>query len=206
MAKVAVVYHSGYGHTAVLADNLVEGARDGGAAAVLVKIDSAADDFGPAFAAIADADAVIFGSPTYMGDVSSAFKAFAEASSKVLSVGGWKDKLAGGFTVSNSFAGDKGHTIDSLSTLAAQHGMVWVSLGLNPPSAPASERGPDTINRVGGFSGLMAQADNDSPAVTPPAGDRETARLYGRRIAQAAARWASGSQAASADEAARQAA
>jgi NAD(P)H dehydrogenase (quinone) len=123
-----------------------------------------------------------------MGDVSSAFKAFAEASSKVLAVAGWKDKLAGGFTVSGSFAGDKGHTLDSLATLAAQHGMVWVSLGLPPPAIPAAERGPDTLNRVGGFSGLMSQADNDSPAVTPPAGDRETARLYGERIA-----WAQGS-------------
>ena len=89
MAKVAVVYHSGYGHTEILADKLVEGARDGGAEAVLVRIDSAADDFGPALDAIAGADAIIFGSPTYMGDVSSAFKAFAEASSKVLAVAGW---------------------------------------------------------------------------------------------------------------------
>jgi NAD(P)H dehydrogenase (quinone) len=193
MARVAVVYHSGYGHTEILADKLVEGARDGGAEAVLVRINSAADDFGPALDAIADADAIIFGSPTYMGDVSSAFKAFAEASSKVLAVAGWKDKLAGGFTVSGSFAGDKGHTLDSLATLAAQHGMVWVSLGLPPPAIPAAERGPDTLNRVGGFSGLMSQADNDSPAVTPPAGDRETARLYGERIATAAIRWAQGS-------------
>jgi len=202
MAKVAVVYHSGYGHTAVLADKLVEGARDGGAETVLVKIDSAADDFAPAFAAIADADAIVFGAPTYMGDVSAAFKAFAEASSGVFATQGWKDKLAGGFTVSASFAGDKGHAIDSLSTLAAQHGMVWVSLGLNPPSAPAAERGPDTLNRVGAFSGLMAQADNDSPEVTPPAGDRETARLYGERIAKAAIRWAGVAEVGGAREAA----
>ena len=194
MTKVAIVYPSGYGHTAVLAEKAAEGIRETGAQAEVVKIDSAGQDFGPALDAVADADAILFGSPTYMGDVSAAFKAFEEASSKVFATNGWKDKLAGGFTVSASFAGDKGHTIDSLQTFAAQHGMVWVSLGLPTPAIPAAERGEDTINRVGGFAGLLSQADNASPEITPPAGDRETARLYGKRIAEAAIRWARGAQ------------
>ena len=192
MAKVAIVYHSGYGHTEVLAQKAAQGVRDAGGEASLVRIQGAGDDFGPALDALADADAILFGSPTYMGDVSAAFKAFAEASSKVLATGAWKDKLAGGFTVSHSFAGDKGHTIDTLSTLAAQHSMVWVSLGVPPPSVPAAERGPDTLNRVAGFAGLLAQADNASSEITPPEGDRETARLFGERIAKAAIRWVRG--------------
>jgi NAD(P)H dehydrogenase (quinone) len=70
--------------------------------------------------------------------------------------------------------------------------MNWVNLGIAPPNITAAERGPDTINRVGSFLGLSAQSDNASPDVTPPAGDRETARLQGVRVAQAALRWKRG--------------
>ena len=192
MAKVAIVYHSGYGHTAVLAQKAAEGVRDAGGEAAVFAIENAAQDFDPILAGVADADAILFGSPTYMGDVSAAFKAFEEASSKVFGTAAWKDKLAGGFTVSNSTVGDKGHTIDSLSTFAGQHGMVWVSLGISPPAVPFAERDEATINRLGGFSGLLSQADNVSPEISPPSGDRETARLYGERIARAAIRWARG--------------
>jgi NAD(P)H dehydrogenase (quinone) len=190
--KVAVVYHSGYGHTGALAAKVAQGVTDAGADAVLLPIDNAGQDFEPVLQAVSRADAVVFGSPTYMGDVSAAFKAFAEASAKVFKTRGWQDKLAAGFTVSHSFDGDKGRTIASLATLAAQHGMVWVSLGLAPPGVTAAERGPETLNRVGGFLGLQAQADNAAPADSPPEGDRETARLLGVRVAEAARRWGAG--------------
>ena len=196
MPKVAVVYHSGYGHTAVVADKIAQGAREAGADVELVRIEGAADDFAPALAALADADAIVFGAPTYMGDVSAAFKAFAEATSKVFAVFGWKDKLAGGFTVGGSLSGDKTRSLETFAELAAQHGMVWVNLGIEPTSLPAADRGPQVVNRLGSFVGVQAQADNASPEVTPPEGDRETARLYGVRIAEAARRWTAGAAAA----------
>jgi NAD(P)H dehydrogenase (quinone) len=191
MTKVAVVYHSGYGHTEVLAHKAAQGVRDGGADAVLIALDGQ-HDLSAVVDRVSEADAVIFGSPTYMGDVSAAFKAFAEASSRALGQGAWKDKLAAGFTVSHSFAGDKGRTIESMATLAAQHGMVWVSLGVPPPAVTAAERGPATLNRVGGFLGALAQADNGPADITPPEGDRETVRLLGERVALAAGRWSRG--------------
>ena len=171
---------------------MAQGVRDAGGEAELLKIEDAGQDFGAILAAITASDAVVFGAPTYIGDVSAAFKAFAESTSKIFSVGGWKDKLAAGFTVSHSFSGDKGHALESLAILAAQHGMNWINLGLPPPAVPAAERGPDTLNRVGAFNGLAAQADNVSPEISPPAGDRETARLLGERVARAALRWARG--------------
>lgn len=195
MARVAIPYHSGYGHNEVLALSVAQGVREAGGEAELLKIDSAGQDFETILAAISASDAVIFGSPTYIGDVSAAFKAFAEATSKIFAVGGWKDKLAAGFTVSHSFSGDKGHALESLAILAAQHGMNWINLGVPPPAVPAAERGPDTLNRIGSFNGLAAQADNASPEVSPPAGDRETARLLGERVARAALRWARGADA-----------
>jgi len=201
-AKVAVVYHSGFGHTEVLAQKVAEGVVDGGAEAVLLKIESPVQDFGPLLDAASQADAIIFGAPTYMGDVSATFKAFADASSKVFATGGWKDKLAAGFTNSHSFAGDKGHALESLTILAAQHGMNWINLGLAPPHVTAAERGPDTINRVGSFIGLAGQSDNAGTDISPPAGDRETARLQGVRVAQAALRWKRGAAEAGLAEAA----
>lgn len=190
--SVAIVYHSGYGHTAVLAENIARGVADADETPVLLKIESAAQDFDAIIEAVGKADAVVFGAPTYMGDVSAPFKAFADASSKAFFTGGWKDKLAAGFTNSHSFAGDKAHALNSLSILAAQHGMNWINLGIAPPNVTAAERGPDTINRVGSFVGLAGQSDNAAPELSPPAGDRETARLLGVRVAQAARRWRDG--------------
>jgi len=194
MSKVAIVYHSGYGHTAVLAEKIAEGVRDAGQTPVLLKIESAAQDFAPLIDQITEADAVVFGAPTYMGDVSGVFKVFADATSSAFFTGAWKDKLAAGFTNSHSFSGDKAHALASLTILAAQHGMNWVNLGLPPPSVTAAERGPDTLNRVGSFIGLAAQSDNAAPEISPPAGDRETARLLGVRVAEAAQRWTRGAQ------------
>jgi NAD(P)H dehydrogenase (quinone) len=199
---VAVVYHSGYGHTAVLAEKIAEGVREAGAEALLLKIDSAAQDFGPLIAEASKADAIVFGAPTYMGDVSAAFRAFAEATSSLFGSRAWADKLAAGFTNSHSFAGDKLHALSSLSLFAAQHGMNWVNLGVPPPGVTAAERGPDTLNRVGSFIGLAAQSDNASAEVTPPEGDRQTARLLGARVAHAAQRWAAGQASQSLAEAA----
>lgn len=192
MTRIAIAYHSGYGHTEVLANSVAQGVRDAGAEAVLLKIDNAGQDFDPLLDEITASDAVIFGAPTYMGDVSGVFKVFADASSRAFFTGAWKDKLAAGFTNSHSFSGDKLHALTSLAILASQHGMNWVNLGLAPPNIPAAERGPDTLNRVGAFLGLAGQSDNASPELSPPSGDRETARLLGLRVAEAARRWTQG--------------
>lgn len=195
MTTVAIIYHSGYGHTAVLADKIAQGVRDAGQTPVLLHIESATQDFAPILEAASKADAIVFGAPTYMGDVSGVFKVFADATSAVFATGGWKDKLAAGFTNSHSFSGDKGHALASLTILAAQHGMNWINLGIPSPAVTAAERGPDTLNRVGSFIGLAAQSDNASPEITPPAGDRESARLLGERVAKAALRWTQGANA-----------
>ncbi len=192
MTKVAIVYHSGFGHTQVLAESVADGVRDAGAQPELLRIENAAQDFEPLLAAVKDADAVVFGAPTYMGDLTATFRAFAEASAKSWFTQDWKDKLAAGFTVSNSPSGDKLHALNSLAVFAAQHGMVWVSTGLLPGTV-AGKTGPDDINRLGSFLGAMAQAENaPASAANPPAGDHLTVRHLGRRVAEAAQRWQAG--------------
>jgi NAD(P)H dehydrogenase (quinone) len=188
MSRIAIVYHSGYGHTAVLAEKVAEGVRQAGASAALLRVDGAGQDFAPLLAEIDQADAVVFGSPTYMGDISAAFKSFEESTTAIFAAQGWRGKLAAGFTNSGSASGDKLHALESLSLFAAQHGMVWVNPGQRP-GGEAQDFSENGVNRLGAWLGVIAQSANAPAEVTPPAGDRETARLLGVRVAEAARRW-----------------
>ncbi|BBB26866.1 flavodoxin family protein [Amphritea japonica] len=184
--KVAIAYHSGYGHTEVLANAVATGVENAGAVAQTISV---ADLDNLNWDALADADAIIFGSPTYMGSVSGPFKTFMDASSKIWMEQGWKDKLAAGFTNSASQSGDKLNTLIQLSIYAAQQGMNWVSLGLLPGNN-SSQGSPTDLNRIGSYLGAMAQSNADEGAeVTPPQADRDTAQALGARVAAAALRW-----------------
>jgi len=189
MATVAIVYHSGYGHTAALADQVAAGVKRAGGSAEIVKLEGAEQDFTAALETVTKADAVIFGSPTYMGDVSVPLRAFFVASSKIWFTQGWKDKLAAGFTVGATFGGNKDHTIGSMWVLAMQHGMLWAGPGVpNAQINRNTDAGTTVPNRIGSALGVVTQADNGAPDVTPPEGDREFARLLGERIAKLAAK------------------
>ena len=181
MSTIAVVYHSGYGHTQRMAQAVAEGAR-----AELIAIDAEGNLPAGGWEALAAADAIVFGSPTYMGSVSWQFKKFADASSKVWYAQGWKDKLAGGFTNSSGMNGDKLSTLQALFTLAMQHGMLWVSQGLMPSNTKAAHR--DDLNYLVSYSGAIAQSPADAGANEMAAGDLATARAFGQRIAEQAAR------------------
>jgi NAD(P)H dehydrogenase (quinone) len=184
MTKVAIIFHSGYGHTAVVAQQIAQGVTQAGGEPVLLRIESATQDFSDFLAQASGADAIIMGAPTYMGDISSPLRAFSEATSKIWFTMGWKDKVAGGFTNSLSFAGDKAHALNSIMVLAMQHGMIWVGTGLPPGAHSNSDAAPEVVNRLGYSIGVATQSDNAPPEETPPAGDREFARLYGIRITE----------------------
>ena len=191
MTKVAIVYHSGYGHTAVVAEHVAKGVAEAGDTPELLRITGADQDFGPILEAITAADAVIFGTPTYMGGVSGPFKMFADATSRVWQTQAWKDKIAAGFTNSLSLSGDKLSTLTYLSVLAGQQSMIWVGTGLMPGAA-LGDVSVTGVNRVGSSLGLMTQSDNAAPDVTPTGGDLKTAELFGARIAEATRRWVKG--------------
>jgi len=110
-----------------------------------------------------------------MGSVSWQFKKFADATSKRWFTSAWKDKVAGGFTISASPSGDKLSTVQYFITLAMQQGMIWVG-------QPLMNDG--TLNRIGSNSGLMSQVGPTSPAADIPQGDLDTAKMYGERIAK----------------------
>ncbi|MFD9394731.1 flavodoxin family protein [Streptomyces sp. NPDC060000] len=179
---VSVAYHSGYGHTAVLAEAVRAGAAEAGAEVHLIKVDEITEE---QWTLLDGSDAIVFGSPTYMGTASGAFHAFAEATSARWATQAWRDKLAAGFTNSGSKSGDKLHTLQFFQILAAQLGMHWVNLGLLPGwnSSTGSE---NDLNRLGVFLGAAAQTNVDEGPEAVHKADVATAEHLGRRVAETA--------------------
>ena len=188
MAKVTIVFHSGYGHTAKLAQAVHEGAAGVAGAEVATLAISAEGELPPGgWETLEATDAIIFGSPTYMGGPSWQFKKFADTSSKPWASQAWKDKVGAGFTNSASMNGDKFSTIAYFVTLSMQQSMVWVGLGVMPANAKASSHAD--VNYVGAFGGAYSTSPADSaPDEYPNDADRETGALLGRRVAEVAAR------------------
>lgn len=182
MTDIVVVFHSGYGHTQRMAQAVAQGAQ-----AQLIAIDADGNLPPDGWERLEAADAIIFGSPTYMGSVSWQFKKFADASSKQWFRQQWKDKIAAGFTNSAGMSGDKLATLTAMFTLAMQHSMIWVSQGLMPSNTRAARR--DDVNYLVSYSGAMAQSPADGGVNDMSPGDLETARLFGQRVAEIAARF-----------------
>jgi multimeric flavodoxin WrbA len=182
---VAVAYHSGYGHAAVLAQAVHEGAADAGADVSSIRVDTITAE---QWADLDRADVIVFGAPTYMGTASAAFHTFAEASSGRWAERAWQDKLAAGFTVSGAKSGDKLHTLQYFAILAAQHGMHWINLDLLP--GWNSSTGSETdLNRIGVSLGVAGQANVDQGPEAVVKCDVETARHLGRRVVETARRF-----------------
>jgi len=181
--NIVIVYFSGYGHTKRMAESVAQGA--GGQ---LLAVDGEGNLPEGGWEQLQAADAIVFGAPTYMGNVPWQFKKFIDASSKAWFTQNWKDKVAGGFTNSASLNGDKLSTLHYLFTLAMQHGMVWVGTGLMPSNSKAATR--NDVNVLGSQAGAMAQTPSDASVEEMLPGDLETARLYGQRIAAMTAKLA----------------
>lgn len=175
--KIAVIFHSGYGHTARQAQAVAEGAGSG---AFLVEIDQDGEISNEARLKIEEADGIILGTPTYMGGPSWQFKKFADSTSKEWIGQKWKDKVFGGFTNSASINGDKQITLTYLFAFAMQHAGIWVGLGLLPSNSKSAVR--EDVNYLGSFSGAMMQTPSDASVEEVSEADMHTARIYGRRI------------------------
>jgi len=182
MSTVSIIYFSGTGHTTKLAEAVAKGAASvDGVKTNLISING--DDFDKGrykndgvLAQLDASDAIIFGSPTYMGGPSGQFKTFADATGGRWYTGAWRDKVASGFTVSGSPSGDKLSTLQYFFTLAMQHGMIWVGLGEMPAQ-------PNGVNRVGSSIGVMVSAGQEAPDLAPDTGDKLTGEILGRRVA-----------------------
>ncbi len=181
---ITIAFHSQNGHTEVLGQSILEGINTvKGVKGLLIDVNTETLNWEP----LNNADAIIFGSPTYMGNVSGIFKTFMDGSSPIWYQRKWINKLAGGFTSSGSLSGDKLNTLQSMCLFAAQHGMVWIG-----PSEICTEfdTQPHHINRLGSNLGIMSQCNPyEDRALSPPSGDRETTKLYGARMAKSVLQW-----------------
>ena len=170
MSKVIVIYHSNTGRTKMLAAAIAKGAN-----AELMSVDAVN------WEKLDNADAIIFGAPTYMGSVSTGLKSFMDETGKRWLSQKWKNKIAGGFTNASYSSGDKLNTLIQISIFAMQHSMIWVGCD----SLPSGE-----INRMGSFMGAMSQSlQKTAPENAMNPGDLETGELYGKRIAAIATRF-----------------
>lgn len=179
MKSLAIVHHSVHGHTAHIAGHIAAGARSvAGVHAELRR----AEQLAASPADLLAYDGFVFGSPTYLGGVSGPFKSFMDATGGLWKQQAFKGRLAAGFTVSSLPAGDKQSTLLSLFVFAMQHGMVWVGNAILPEQhqgVPIDQ----AANRLGSWSGLMAQAAHGAAAQAFPPGDVRTAQLFGRAVA-----------------------
>ena len=105
MTTVSIIYFSGTGHTTKIAESVAKGAALDGVKVNLLPIRGEDIKEGrykneDVLAQLDASDAIIFGSPTYMGGPAAQFKAFADATGERWYVRKWANKIAAGFTVS----------------------------------------------------------------------------------------------------------
>ncbi|HEY8608254.1 MAG TPA: flavodoxin family protein [Noviherbaspirillum sp.] len=179
MKKIAVIYHSAHGHTAHIARHVMDGAASVPNTEVYLL---EAEELAKTPDALVGFDGYLLGSPTYLGGVSSQFKAFMDATGRLWRTQRLKGKLAAGFTVSSLPAGDKQSTLLSMFVFCMQHGMLWAG---NPilPEQHAGVPYEEAANRLGSWAGLMAQAAHGGAADAFTKGDIKTARMFGANFA-----------------------
>ncbi|MEZ8144374.1 flavodoxin [Enterovibrio norvegicus FF-33] len=180
MKNIAIVYFSQTGTTDMMAQAIASGAENKGARILAYRIqgkDIQEGRFRDAelFASLLNMDAIIFGSPTYMGGPAAQFKAFADASSETWSKQGWHNKLAAGFTIGGSPCGEVQSTVEYFNILATQHSMLWV--GMDAPDGSTT----CNFNRLNASIGAISLSE-DNNALHPV--DVKTAMRLGERVAE----------------------
>lgn len=179
MKKIGIVFSSKTDVTAQLASSIIDGIQSVSDILIVehrIKATEIVDgrfENGELFEELESCDAIAFGSPTYMGNASAQFKAFADATSELWIEQRWADKLAIGFTSGTGMNGDQSDTLQYFMTLANQHGMLWLGLDTH---AHRDEQ----LNRMGCQKGIVAYAPDNE--LHPS--DALTAAYLGKRLAK----------------------
>jgi NAD(P)H dehydrogenase (quinone) len=192
MAKVLVLYYSTYGHIEKMAEAIAEGARGAGAQVDIkrvpetvpeeiarahhFKLDQAApvakvDD-------LANYDAIVIGTPTRFGRVSSQMAAFLDRAGGLWLSGVLNGKVGAAFASSATQHGGQETTLFSIITNLLHFGMVVVGL-------PYSHAGQMTLDEIVGGApyGATTIAGGDGsrqPTELELAGARHQGELVAR--------------------------
>ena len=196
MAKVLVLYYSSYGHIETMAHAVAEGARAAGATVDVKRVPETVpeeiarnahfklDQAAPVatVAELADYDAIIIGTGTRFGRMSSQMAAFLDQAGGLWARGALNGKVGGAFTSSATQHGGQETTLFSIITNLLHFGMVVVGLDYGH----AGQMTNDEV--VGGAPyGATTIAHGDGSR-QPSAIELEGARYQGRRIAEVAAK------------------
>ena len=159
MPKVLVLYYSAYGHIETMAEAVAEGARAAGATVDIKRVPETApeevakaaffklDQKAPVAKIddLADYDAIVIGTGTRFGRISSQMASFLDQAGGLWMRGALNGKLGAAFTASASQHGGQETTLFSLITNLLHFGMVVVGL-------PYSFRGQLVLDEVAGGS------------------------------------------------------
>jgi NAD(P)H dehydrogenase (quinone) len=196
MTKVLVLYYSAYGHMERMAEAVAEGAREAGATVDIKRVpelvppDAAKqagfklDQKAPVatVAELADYDAIIFGSGTRFGVVTSQMRNFLDQTGPLWMKGALIGKVGSVFTGSGTQHGGQETTILTMIPTLLHHGMIVVGL-------PYSFQGQMRSDEITGCSPYGAST------ITKPDGSRMPsenelagAHFQGRHVAQIASK------------------
>ncbi|CAM5328735.1 NAD(P)H dehydrogenase (quinone) OS=Afipia felis OX=1035 GN=wrbA PE=3 SV=1 [Afipia felis] len=194
MPKVLVLYYSAYGHIEAMANAVAEGAREAGASVdvkrvpelVPPEIAKAAhyklDQVAPVaqIADLANYDAIVVGTGTRFGRMSSQMANFLDQAGGLWAKGALHGKVGGAFTATATQHGGQETTLFSIITNLLHFGMVIV--GLNYGFA-----GQMGVKEVTGGApyGATTMADGDGSRL-PSENELNGARYQGRTIAETA--------------------
>ncbi|HEY4134135.1 MAG TPA: NAD(P)H:quinone oxidoreductase [Alphaproteobacteria bacterium] len=194
MAKVLVLYYSSYGHIETMASAIAEGARKAGASvdvkrvpetapeavakAAHFKLDQAAPVAAPA--ELANYDAVIVGTGTRFGRMSSQMASFFDQAGGLWVSGALNGKIGAAFASTATQHGGQETTLFSIITNLLHFGMTIVGL-------PYSHQGQMTLDEIVGGSpyGATTVTGGDG-ARQPSAIELEGARHQGELVAKTA--------------------
>jgi NAD(P)H dehydrogenase (quinone) len=194
MSKVLVLYYSSYGHIEQMAQAVAEGARAGGAEVDIKRVpETVPPDVAKAFhfkldqaAPIAEIedlaryDAIIVGTPTRFGRVSSQMASFLDQAGGLWMRGALNGKVGGAFTSTATQHGGQELTLISIIANLLHFGLIIVGL-------PYSHQGQMSIEEIVGGSPYGATTVAGGGGERQPGGlDLEGARHQGKLIAQTA--------------------
>ena len=199
--KVLIVYYSTYGHVHQMAEAIAEGVRQvDGAQAVLRRVpetlpqdvleNMGAIEAQKAFAHVpictvdelADADAVIFGTPTRFGNMCGQMRQFLDATGQLWAQGALVGKVGSVFTSTGTQHGGQESTILSFHISLLHHGFVIVGL----PYAFQGQMRNDEIS--GGTPYGASTIAGTSGERLPSENELDGARFQGKHVATIAAK------------------
>ncbi|PHY20222.1 NAD(P)H:quinone oxidoreductase [Caulobacter sp. BP25] len=194
MAKVLVLYYSSYGHIETMAKAVAEGAREAGAQVDIKRVPETAplevaqrahfklDQEAPVATVedLANYDAIIVGTGTRFGRMSSQLAAFLDQAGGLWARGALHGKVGGAFTSTATQHGGQETTLFSIITNLLHFGMVIVGMDYG-------HAGQMTLDEVTGGSpyGATTIAGGDGSR-QPSENELVGARYQGRKIAETA--------------------